>query len=521
MRILFVYPDSLRGRNKPISIALLSAVVKKMGHEVEVFEQSDYLFKSPGEQAGVELLMFKKFTYPAHLKFRPTMGVEQGFREVVARFRPDLMAFSVNYLMFQNGIDLVRALGKREVPTIFGGIHVTLNPEKVIGCDEVDMVCLGEGEDAFADLVDAMAKGGDITRIPNIWVKQGGVVHRNGMRPLREKLDDLPLCDWSIFPEHHFYKPFVGEIYRGGDVMTSRGCYNSCSYCFYDAYYRAYGTRKHRVVFMSPEKSMAEIANLAQNYKVNLVKLRDSDFAARSEEDLREMVRLRRELGPAMPKLLCNVYHQHVTEEKVELWRELNIVAVSVGLESGSDEIRRKYLNRKADNEKFFKACSWIRRAGMRLTTANMMGLPCETRSDIFKTFSVNKKVGVDLADFSILYPFPGTAIHETVKQMGFLKRELSEQTYYRGEPVLDMPQIGRDELQGLMRTAQMYIQGPRWFYPLIRPAERDTPFGRGYYRFLRSVFYGYIFYVKPPFRKAGRWMETTFGSNGRKGTES
>jgi radical SAM superfamily enzyme YgiQ (UPF0313 family) len=516
LRILFVYPDNLRGRNKPIGIALLSAVVKARGHEAEVFEQSDYLFKSPGEQAGVDLLMFKRFKYPPHLRYVPTKSVEDGFRQVVADYRPDLIAVSVNYLMFSNGLHLVRALGKRDVPTIFGGIHVTLNPEEVIAHDEVDMICLGEGEDAFAELVDAMAKGMDITGIPNIWIKREGTIYRNAMRPLRTQLDDLPLCDWSLFPEHHFYKPFVGRIYRGGDLMTSRGCYNSCSYCFYDAYYKAYGTRKHRVSFMSPARAMAEIEQLARKYRVNLVKLRDSDFAARSEEDLREMVRIRREMGPDMPRLLCNVYHKHVTREKVRLWRELNIVAVSIGLESGSDEIRRKYLNRRADNEKFFEVCRWIRHAGMRLTTANMMGLPCETRSDIFKTFYVNKKAKVDLADFSILYPFPGTAIHEMVREMGFLKRELSEQTYYRGEAVLDMPQISREELQGLMRTCQMYIQGPRWFYPFIRPAEQDTPMGRAYFRVLRRFFYPYIFYVKPPLRKLGSWCEMAFGQNGK-----
>ena len=130
-----------------------------------------------------------------------------------------------------------------------------------------------------------------------------------------------------------------------------------------------------------------------------------------------------------------------------------------------------------------------------------MIGLPSETRADIFKTIEVNRKGKVDLADVSILYPFPGTQIHEICKKMGILKRELSAQVYYRSEPVLDMPQISREELQGLMKTFQIYMNTPKLFYPLIRLSEKDSFYGRGYLRLLREIFYIYIFYIKLPFK--------------------
>jgi len=512
MKILFVYPDDTRGRFKPIGIALLSAILKREGHEVSVFDQSDYVFETPGDKAGVDLLLFKRFTYPPHLKFVPTKSVEEGFREAVNSFQPDILAFSVTYLLFNNALKLVRSLGKRQVPTIFGGIHVTLNPDDVISRDEVDILCRGEGEEPFVELLERMQNGQDITDIPNIWVKSKGRIFRNEMRPMRETLDDLPLADWSVFPDHHFYKPYVGRIYRGGDIIVSRGCYNSCSYCFYHAYYQAYGMRKHKVLFMSPKRAMEEIRNLAVNYGATLIKLRDADFAARSEEDLQEMTRLSKELGPRMPKLLCNVYHGHVTREKARLMRELNMVSVSVGLESGSDELRRTCLNRRANNDKFYLVSKWFRDEGIRLTTSNMIGLPYETRENIFETIEVNRKAEVDLADVSILYPFPGTRIHDFCKELGLLKRDLSQQSYYRGEPVLDMPQISRSELQGMMRTFQLYMNSPRWFFPFIRPAERESPSGLLYLKLLQKVFYVYIFHFRQIFRAMKRSLNGAEG---------
>lgn len=515
MKILLIYPDNTRGRFKPMGIALLSAVAKNCGHEVSIFDQSDYVFDTFSDHAGVDLLLFKRFKYPEHLKYEPVKNVKTAFKEVVESFKPDLLAFSVTYLLFKNAIELVRSLESRKVRTIFGGIHVTLNPEEVIAHDDVDMICCGEGEDAFKELINAMERHEDISSIPNIWVKKNGQVHKNPMRPLRTTLDDLPLSDWSVFPNHHFYKPYVGRIYRAGDIIVSRGCYNSCTYCYYHAYYKAYNSRKHRVLFMSPERAVSEVENLVGNYGVNLIKFRDADFTARPVEQIREMAYLINEMGPRKPKLLCNVYHRSVSYEKVRYMREMNMVSVTMGLESGSEELRRKYLGRRASIEKFYDACRWFRQNGIRLCTGNMIGLPSETRDQIFKTIRVNKKGKVDLADVSILYPFPGTRIHEICKELGFLKRELSEQTYYRGEPVLDMPQISRTELQGLMRTFQLYMNSSEWMYPIIRLAEEDSPMGRAYLHLLQELFYPYIFWIKPTLKKlAGFWQG---GINGKR----
>ena len=53
---------------------------------------------------------------------------------------------------------------KNRPPVIVGGMIATFAPELVISFDEVDMVCVGEGENALLDLADKLGKGEDYRR---------------------------------------------------------------------------------------------------------------------------------------------------------------------------------------------------------------------------------------------------------------------------------------------------------------------------------------------------------------------
>ncbi|HSJ56574.1 MAG TPA: cobalamin-dependent protein, partial [Anaerolineae bacterium] len=82
----------------------------------------------------------------------------------VARdFRPDVAAYSVITGSQRYYLALNRRL-KAELPGVFaafGGPHPTFFPE-MAGEEGVDGICRGEGEDAFVDLVNALAGGGPL-----------------------------------------------------------------------------------------------------------------------------------------------------------------------------------------------------------------------------------------------------------------------------------------------------------------------------------------------------------------------
>ena len=56
-----------------------------------------------------------------------------------------------------------------DIKIVLGGAGPTVEPERMLNQSEADFLCVGEGEYAVLDLVEAIGEGGDTTHIPNIW----------------------------------------------------------------------------------------------------------------------------------------------------------------------------------------------------------------------------------------------------------------------------------------------------------------------------------------------------------------
>lgn len=153
-------------------------------------------------------------------------------RTVVERVRaaqPDLIGLSLTSRQWQRARGLVRDIRKElDVPVVAGGLHPTFSPADVLDNPGFDYVCLGEGEEAMADLVDALERGEATDAIPNIWKRGGG---HPGMRPPFEPIDDLPFMDRAFLDEAH------GVVH----MATQRGCPFRCTYCAARMYNELYG----------------------------------------------------------------------------------------------------------------------------------------------------------------------------------------------------------------------------------------------------------------------------------------
>ena len=99
--------------------------------------------------------------------------------------------------------DLTQKLKKHiNIPVLWGGIHPTVKPEDCL--NDVDLVCVGEGEEALLELLNKLVSKQSISDIQNIWYKDKvtGRIYRNSVRPLEENLDKYPDQDYSC--EDHF-----------------------------------------------------------------------------------------------------------------------------------------------------------------------------------------------------------------------------------------------------------------------------------------------------------------------------
>jgi len=139
-------------------------------------------------------------------------------------------------------------------------------------------------------------------------------------------IDELPLPDWSIFPE-------TGPP----AMMTSRGCPFSCNFCSSSNVWKRYQ-------FKSPEKVVAE-AKLVRDLGIFDIAIFDDLFVA-NKHRLRRIVELMKAEGLDRNSYHCMVRSDLIDLETTLLLRDMNVREVHIGAESGSDRVLRRYEQR-------------------------------------------------------------------------------------------------------------------------------------------------------------------------------
>jgi anaerobic magnesium-protoporphyrin IX monomethyl ester cyclase len=232
-RVLFIYPNLMMQTMLPAALTVLSAVLKRAGHRVEVFDTTFYETETTSSnEYRVQRLQMKPFDAESqrkHLRSYELMLVD--FRTKVEEFQPDLIAMSALEDTFLVGSVLLSSIRDLGLPHLVGGVYPTFAPDIVIAHPSVDMVCVGEGEGPILDLCSSLSHGDDPSKIPNLWIKKrDGTIHKNAIRTALN-LDELPLPDYSLFPEERMYFPMGGKLLRIGAVETHRGCPYRCTFC--------------------------------------------------------------------------------------------------------------------------------------------------------------------------------------------------------------------------------------------------------------------------------------------------
>ncbi|HCJ65850.1 MAG TPA: hypothetical protein DHV62_00630, partial [Elusimicrobia bacterium] len=426
MKVLFVNCTNFLDATLPGGISILSSVLKKYGHEVALFDTAFLKPKNWSKDKEKKIkkklsggIAFHKST-PYSLKDLvtndPQVDIVEEFSKFINEFNPSLIAVSAMTTNYEKSLDLIKKINLK-CKVIFGGVHPTLMPESVINQKEIDFVCIGEGDEALPELCHYLENNNDISGIKNLYIKPekecDGRVIKNDLRPFVD-LDSLPIPDLSIFDPRYFFRPFLGNIYKGIFMSTSRGCPRGCAYCVNDKLRTLFkGCGAHYMRFQSPRIVARNIEFLRNKYEITWFKFSDDTFLLRPLEQLYELKDL---LKPLDIMFGCSVDPATVTEEKVKVAKEMGCVAMSIGIETGNEKIRRDVLNRHISNQQIKNAIGIVKNYGIKISTFNVIGLPGETKENVYETIRFNKELEIPDANVYILYPFPGTSIYEDYK---------------------------------------------------------------------------------------------------------
>ena len=339
------------------------------------------------------------------------------------RRKPDIIGFSLRQMFLDTAIQLThRIRQKLRIPVIFGGIAATSEPEKCIR--HADMVCLGEGEETMLEVANRLDKKQSLKNINNLWVRDNGNIYKNELNPLEQNLDKLPFPDYT--PDNKFWifnskivenDPSIGNMSEYTyEMMTSRGCPFSCTYCCNDLLKKIYYGQKY-LRRRSVENIIAELKEAKKTHGIKSVLFKDEVFTF----DLgwiKEFARIYKE-EIALP-FWCYTYPLFADERILSLLKDCGMFNITMGIQSGSENILYNVFNRRTPVDKIVNAAKSLERLKLPVRPRYdiITNNPFETEGDCRKTLELlmelEKPLNFGLTKLSFI---PGSMIARMQKE--------------------------------------------------------------------------------------------------------
>lgn len=372
--------------------------------------------RDPMERKEVELYpSLGILTLAAWLRGRGTqVGVvdltfERDRRSVgraIDRFAPDVVGVHTKTMMFARATEIARDARRRGVFTVAGGPDSASRPEAYLA-GGFDAVALGEGELTLEAVLEAVREHRPVAGLAGVVCRQGTEIVRGRPRPFLTNLDALPFPAWDLVDIERYLTTWQA---RTGDrrmaVLTSRGCPFDCSWCSKPAFGRTFRQQ-------SPERVLAELAELQDRYGVNYVRFCDDVFGIQRawlERLLDGMT-----AGPLRLRFECLARVDLLKPNLIGRMREAGLQRVYLGVESGSQKML-DLMNRGTQLTQVERAAAALRREGVRQFWFLMLGFPGEGLEDIESTVRLFRRYSPEEYSVSIAVPVPGTRFYEQVR---------------------------------------------------------------------------------------------------------
>jgi radical SAM superfamily enzyme YgiQ (UPF0313 family) len=496
MRVLFLYPN-LRGMNMlPPSIAMFSTLLKQHGVQVDLFDTTHW--RIPGEddfdsdKAKERNLNVRPFDFAEHRVTIHETDVYDDFEKKVQSFAPDLIAVSATEDIFPVAIPLLKRVRRFGIPTILGGVFASFAPELALSFDEIDMVCVGEGENCLVDLCRRMSQGLNYDNVTNLWIKKrdGRIVKNMITDPV--DLAETVLPDVGIFEESRLYRPMAGKIYRMLPVETHRGCPYTCAFCnspsqetFYE---EATGQKFFRIKPF--HKVREELEYYRDAWGAEYFYFWADTFIAYSAKQFDEFCEMYSDIK--IP-FWIQTRSETLTEARLKKLKDVGLHRMALGIEHGNEKFRREIVDRRMTNESILRSMKIPNQVGIPFSVNNIIGFPTETYELAWDTIKLNRQITADNYNCYSFSPFHGTPLRKMAERLSYIAPNQITRSLTR-DSILDMPQFTRTQVEGLRRCFVMYVKFPESRWPEIKKAESMTPEGDTAWDRLRVEFMATFF---------------------------
>ena len=357
--------------------------------------------------------------------------------EFVETKKPEVIIYTTGTATLKSDLELMSKLKKRNKQLFIiasAGIMKFIGQEYLENYPFVDAVLTDFSELDIKEFLNQPGNG----------KQYRGVMYRHNQEIVKNVEDNSR--DFSVpIPRHelfdpHLYRLPIAERMPIAEVITSLGCPYHCAFCTAGAY--GYKTRDIEGVI----EELKYLSSLG----VKEILFQDPTFTINTKR-VTTLCHLMQKEGLDFT-WSCNADIKSMNEEKIKAMKAAGCHTVSVGIESGSDEILQKYA-KMITVEDIREKVRLIREYGVRVLGYFIIGLPGEDRQSILKTIALAKKLDLDFASFTVATPDVGTRLRQEALAKGWIAPDVDvfDST---GFPIIKTENLTPEEVWALRRKA-------------------------------------------------------------------
>lgn len=277
---------------------------------------------------------------------------------------------------------------------------------RILKCGTVHRVLYGETELEIGKILAGRSSRG------SAWLEEGALCLGGDLRV--DDLAGLPLLDPGFLDIAPYRFPMAGAGERFFTLQSSRGCPFSCGY--YCPYPLIQGTTWRA---MTAEQVVENLVHLHDRLGVDAVLFRDATFTL-------DQKRVRKICDGILAKRLhlhwwCETRVNCVDEETMAAMVRAGCVGISVGVETGDDELMRSVAKPGTSMARLAAFRDIAKRLGLRVHFLMMVGLPDETRTSLYRSVTMINTLRPESLGVTAITPYPGTPLHAEALEKGWI----------------------------------------------------------------------------------------------------
>lgn len=441
---------------EPLGLLYISAVCKRQGYNVELVDA-----------------------------FAERLSLEE-LKNTILKARPDVIGFT----SFVSNGNVIYELGiwiKKELPqatVIFGNVHASVYAKEYLKNACCDIVVHGEGEYTFLQILKCIEKkSGSFSGVPSISYLEGEQIITTSAPGVIEDLSQLPLPDRDGVKQHFYNIPaFSNMPYRrkkhgiGKHMFTSRGCLFSCAFC---VVHNKRGQRCNSII-----NAVDEMVLLHKKYSADYIFFMDPIFIS-NKKRVMEICGEIKKRGLRF-KWGCEGHVKFVDKELILEMESAGCSDIAFGIESGVQRILDQ-VQKGTQLKEIEEAINLIKKnTKIKVSGLFILGLPTETYKDSIATINFAKRLPLDMAQFSVFVPYPGSPLFFQLKEKGELdtgvredgfldtavwKRYSAYISYTKNKPIWITPDLDAEKLKKLHKKAfrEFYFRPKQFYFQLQR----------------------------------------------------